>query len=133
MTTARLRTGAAALIAALAAFWFYLSSASVSSTVESGTLSTPAIVAIGLASAVNLVALVLAAVAAYYLPHLLNRGKSTYFWFVLTVLAANCVTAVADQFGVIDAIYLIASLVAIGLVITLRRSLLTRPRGEPAR
>ena len=133
MTTARLRTGAAALIAALAAFWFYLSSASVSSTVESGTLSTPAIVAIGLASAVNLVALVLAAVAAYYLPRLLNRGKSAYFWFVLIVLLANCVTAVADQFGVIDAIYLIASLIAVALVITLRRACTRQPRGEPAR
>jgi len=133
VTTARLRTGAAALIAALAAFWFYLSSAGVSSTVESGTLSTPAIVAIGLASAVNLVALVLAAVASYYLPRLLNRGKSAYFWFVLIVLAANCVAAVADQFGVIDAIYLIASLVAIALVIALRRILARQPRGEPAR
>lgn len=133
MTTARLRTGAAALIAAIAAFWFYLSSASVSSTVESGTLSTPAIVAIGLASAVNLVALVLAAVAAYYLPRSLSRGKGAYFWFVIIVLVANCVAAVVDQFGVIDAIYLLASLVAIALVIVLRRTLARQPRGEPAR
>jgi len=133
VTTARLRTGAAALIAALAAFWFYLSSASVSASIETGTLSTTMIVAIGLASAVNLVALVLAAVATYYLPRYLPRGKGIYFWFVLIVLAANCVAAVLDQFDLVDAIYLIASLVAIALVIGLRRSLPTQPRGEPAR
>jgi len=128
VTTARLRLAAAALIGALAAFWFYLSSASVSSAVEAGTLSTTVLVGVGLASAINLAALVLAAVAAYYLP----RGKATYFWFVIVVLAANCAASLADQFGVVDAIYLLVSLVAIGLTIALRRRSLRQLRGEPA-
>lgn len=128
LTTTRLRWAAAALIGGLAAFWFYLSAASVSSAVESGNLGTVVLVAVGLASAVNLVALVLAAIAAYYLP----QGKTVYFWFVIVVLVANVLATLADQFGLVDTIYLLGSLVAIGLTIALRRRSLRQLRGEPA-
>jgi hypothetical protein len=129
VTTARLRLAATAAIATLAAFWFYLSSASVSSSVEDRSFSTAVLVVVGLAAAVNLVALVLAAVAVFYLP----RGKPAYFWFVVVVLAANSVASLADQFGIVDVVYIVACLVALGLTIGLRRRLPRRPRAEPGR
>lgn len=124
----RLRLATTALIGVLAAFWFYLSSASVSASLESGSVSTPVLVATGLASAINLVALVLAGVASYYIP----RGRALYFRFVIVVLAANAFASVFDQFGVVDAFYLTGVLAAMGLTLALRRRCARRPRGAPA-
>ncbi|HEV8024586.1 MAG TPA: hypothetical protein VGP37_06860 [Candidatus Nanopelagicales bacterium] len=127
MTIARLQMTAAALIGGLAAFWFYLSSARVSSAVEAGTLSTPMLVGVGLASAVNLIALVLAAVAAYFLA----RGTRINFWFVVIVLTANCLTVFVNPFTLVDGFYLAACVVALGLVAQMRRSVVTQLRGAP--
>lgn len=127
MTTARLQVAAAALIGGLAAFWLYLSSARVSFAVEAGTLSTPMLVGVGLASAVNLVALVLAALAAYFLA----RSTHLNFWFVVIVLTANCLAVFVNPFTLVDGFYLAACLVALGLVVQMRRSVVTQLRGAP--
>jgi hypothetical protein len=97
-------------VGVVAAWWFYLGSASVSTQIESGSLSGPALATLGVLSAVNFGALILAALAVR-LKHRLARV------FVVVVLVANAVSALLDQVGAPDLAYAAIVTMALGLVL----------------
>lgn len=96
--------------AIVAAWWFYLGSASVSAQIESGTLSGPALATLGVLTAVNFAALILAALAVR-LKRPFTRG------FVVVVLVINAVSALLDQVGGVDIAYATIAIFALGLVV----------------
>ena len=67
-------------VAIIAAWWFYLGSASVSAQIERGTVSGPALATLGVLSAVNFGALILAAIAVR-----LDRRAARVFVVVVRV------------------------------------------------
>lgn len=97
-------------VAIVAAWWFYLGSASVSEQIERGTLSGPTLATIGVLSAVNLGALVLAALAVR-----LERALARVF--VVAVLVMNALSSFLDQVGPADIAYAAAALLALGVVV----------------
>lgn len=97
-------------VAVIAAWWFFLGSASVSAQIERGTLSGPALATVGVLTAVNFGALVLAALAVR-----LNRRSARVF--VVVVLAVNAISAFTDQVGTLDMAYAAAVVLALGLVV----------------
>ena len=97
-------------VAVVAAWWFYLGSASVSTQIESGSLSGPALATLGVLSAVNFGALILAALAVR-LEHRIARG------FVVVVLVINAISALLDQVGATDVAYAAVVAIARGLVL----------------
>lgn len=97
-------------VAIIAAWWFYLGSASVSAQIELGAVSGPALATLGVLAAVNFAALILAAIAVR-----LDRRAARVF--VVVVLAANAVSVFLDQVGASDVAYAIAVLLALGLVL----------------
>lgn len=102
-------------VAVIAAWWFFLGSASVSAQVERGALSSAALAAIGVLAAANLGALILAAIAVR-LKGPVSRA------FVVVVLAANFIPAFLDHVGVLDIAYAAAVALALGLVLWSWRS-----------
>ena len=97
-------------VAAIAAWWFFLGSASVSTQIESGTLSGPTLATLGVLASVNFGALVLAALAVR-----LDRRVARVF--VVVVLSANAISALLDQVGAWDVAYAAAVVLALGLVV----------------
>lgn len=97
-------------VAIVAAWWFYLGSASVSAQIESGSLSGPALATLGVLTALNFAALILAALAVR-LKKRLPRG------FVVVVLVINAISALLDQVGGVDIAYAAVATLALGLVV----------------
>ena len=97
-------------VAVIAAWWFFLGSASVSTQIESGTLSGAALATLGVLAAVNFGALILAALAV-------RLSRRAVRVFVVVVLAANAISAFLDQVGAWDVAYAAAVALALGLVV----------------
>ena len=97
-------------VAVIAAWWFFLGSASVSTQIESGTLSGAALATLGVLAAVNFGALILAALAVR-----LDRRAARIF--VVVVLMVNAISAFLDQVGPLDIAYAVAVVLALGLVL----------------
>jgi hypothetical protein len=97
-------------LAIVAAWWFFLGSASVSAQIERGTLPGPALATLGVLAAVNFGALILAALAVR-----LDRRVARIF--VVVVLVANAISAFLDQVGPLDIAYAAAAVLALGLVL----------------
>lgn len=112
----RLRTLATALVATLAAAWFYLGSLSISLAITESALSAPALATLGVLAAVNLLLLAGASVATYQIP----QSPPLRFWFVVVVLLANAIVSFTDQVGAADILYAIASMITLAVVFRLR-------------
>ena len=97
-------------VAIVAAWWFYLGSASVSAQIESGSLSGPVLATLGVLTAVNFGALILAALAV----RLRKRLARSY---VVVVLVVNAISALLDQVGGVDIAYAAMVMLALGLTL----------------
>jgi len=97
-------------VAVIAAWWFFLGSASVSAQIERATLSGAALATLGVLAAINFGALILAALAV----RLVRRAARA---FVVVVLAVNAISALVDQVGAWDVAYAMAVALALGLVV----------------
>lgn len=107
-------------VAVVAAWWFYLGSASVSAQIERGELSGTELATLGVLSALNFGVLILAALAVR-LERPLARG------FVVVALVVNAISAFLDQVGALDIAYAVAVVASLLLVLWS-----WRPTGSPA-
>ena len=97
-------------IAVIAAWWFFLGSASVSAEAQLGRLGPAQLATLGLLSAANLGLLILAAIAVR-----LRRLAARVF--VAVVLVANIIAAFLDQVGPLDIAYAVAVVISLGAAI----------------
>jgi hypothetical protein len=94
-------------IAVIAAWWFFLGSASVSTDAQLGRTSPAVLALLGTLAAANLGLLILAAITVRL------RGRLARI-FVVVVLVANIVAAFLDQVGALDIAYAVAVFIALG-------------------
>ena len=97
-------------VAVIAAWWFFLGSASVSTQIEGGTLSGPTLATLGVLAAVNFGALILAALAV-------RLSRRAVRVFVVSSNRAPQISEMLDQVGAWDVAYAAAVVLALGLVV----------------
>ncbi len=103
-------TVATVAVAVVAAWWFFLGSATVSAQVQAGTLSPSALAALGVLTAINFGALIISALAVR-----LDRPIAKVF--VVVVVAINVPLAFWNLVGPLDIAYGVAALIALALVL----------------
>ena len=103
-------TFASLAIGALAAWWFFLGSASVSARAVAGDTTAAMLATFGVLAAANLGALILSALAVR-----VDRRAARVF--VVIVLVGNVVSSILDEIGVFDVAYALASVIALSVTV----------------
>jgi len=103
-------TVATVAVAVIAAWWFFLGSATVSAQVQRGSLPPSALAAVGVLTAMNFGALIISALAVR-----LDRPIARVF--VMVVLAVNVPLSLWNMVGALDIAYAVAAAIALALVL----------------